>query len=58
MPKNSTKKKKLYLRATREMAKKGMVNQPDGSYRSYSSTKDDSMRRDYMNGYHFGQNVP
>ena len=39
------------------MAKKGMVNQPDGSYRPYSQTKDDSMRRDYMAGYHFNYNV-
>lgn len=53
MAKKAHMKKKLYLRATRDMARRGMVNQPDGTYKPYSQTRDDSMRRDYISGYHF-----
>lgn len=53
MPKKAFKKKKQYQRACREMARKGMVPHPDGSFRPYQQTRDDSMKRDYMRGYGF-----
>lgn len=53
MPKKSEKKKKLYLRIMREQAKKGLVNTVDGTFKPYSQMPDNSMRRDYMQGYHF-----
>lgn len=53
MPKKAFKKKKHFQAVCRDKAKQGLVNHPDGTFRPYAQTRDDSMKRDYMRGYGF-----
>lgn len=51
MPKKTSRKKKAFKAACRDMAMKGMMNTPDGSFKSFSQCQDNAMVDHYKGGY-------